>query len=163
MQDAFESFVEMRKKIKSPMSDNAIVRCINRLKKLSGEDEQLAIKILNQSEDNCWKDIYPLKDHPQNLAKNPSYDDEQDKLRKQLLDEYRHLCDVIPGCDAHNDKKIQAKFWRLVKADDINVSIRRAQQIGIQASQTVNTRDISIGEFLDELSSRNSSDKQSAD
>ena len=58
----------MRKKQKKPMTDNALNRLCQKLKKLS-DNPGVQIAILNQSEDNCWLDIYPLKqDKPQKGA-----------------------------------------------------------------------------------------------
>ena len=65
VQEAIKSFMAMRKKQKKPMTDNAINRLCQKLKKLSSNPGD-QIKILNRSEDNCWLDIYPLKqDKPQ--------------------------------------------------------------------------------------------------
>lgn len=61
LNQAFLDFMDMRKKIKKPMTDNAITRMMNKLEKLSGGDNDLAIKILNQSTDFCWQDVYALK------------------------------------------------------------------------------------------------------
>lgn len=60
VQAAIKSFLAMRKKQKKPMTDNALKRMLSKLKKLSS-DPQEQVKILNQSEDACWLDIYPLK------------------------------------------------------------------------------------------------------
>ena len=65
VQDAIKSFMDMRKKQKKPMTDNTLNRLCQKLKKLS-DNPGVQIAILNQSEDNCWLDIYPLKqDKPQ--------------------------------------------------------------------------------------------------
>lgn len=59
---AFKEFVTMRNKIKKPLATKqAIARMMNRLEKLSSGDDYLAIKILHQSTDHCWQDIYELK------------------------------------------------------------------------------------------------------
>ena len=61
VRSAFDDFAKMRKtKLKKPMTDNAVKRMLNKLYSLSTE-ESIQIAILNQSEDNCWLDIYPLK------------------------------------------------------------------------------------------------------
>ena len=58
---AFTEFAEMRKTIKKPISTEATVkRILNKLDKLADTDED-KIKILNQSTDNCWQDVYELK------------------------------------------------------------------------------------------------------
>lgn len=58
---AFCDFVEMRKKIKAPLStERAIALSMNKLQKLSGGDNDLAIEILNQSIMNSWKGLFEL-------------------------------------------------------------------------------------------------------
>ena len=69
VQDAIKSFMSMRKKQKKPMTENAINRLVKKLKDLSS-DPQEQIKILNQSEDACWLDIYPLKTDKQKQRTN---------------------------------------------------------------------------------------------
>lgn len=76
VRSAFDDFAKMRKtKLKKPMTDNAVKRMLNKLNSLS-TDESIQIAILNQSEDNCWLDIYPLKtDKPkQQKSSNPFLD-----------------------------------------------------------------------------------------
>ena len=76
VRSAFDDFAKMRKtKLKKPMTDNAVKRMLNKLNSLS-TDEATQIAILNQSEDNCWLDIYPLKtDKPkQQNGGNPFLD-----------------------------------------------------------------------------------------
>lgn len=58
---AFNEFLEMRKKIRKPTTPRAIELVKNKLVQMSNNDEELAIKILNQSIVNSWQDIYPLK------------------------------------------------------------------------------------------------------
>ena len=63
LENAFQEFLTMRKNIKKPIStQQAITRMINRIEKLSGGDDDLAIKIINQSTDHRWQDVYALKD-----------------------------------------------------------------------------------------------------
>ncbi|MGF7145325.1 putative phage replisome organizer [Anaerotaenia torta] len=64
----FLDFVDMRKKIKSPMTERAISMMI---KKINDLDNDTAIGMLEQSIINCWKDIYPLKDNKQ--GNKPDY------------------------------------------------------------------------------------------
>ena len=76
VRSAFEDFAKMRKtKLKKPMTDNAVKRMLNKLYSLSTE-ESIQIAILNQSEDNCWLDIYPLKTEKptQQKGSNPFLD-----------------------------------------------------------------------------------------
>lgn len=63
LDSAFKEFLVMRNKIKKPIATNqALTRIMNRIEKLSGGDNDLAIKILNQSTDHCWQDVYELKE-----------------------------------------------------------------------------------------------------
>lgn len=58
---AFADYVDMRKKIKAPMTDRAIELSIKRLTKLSDGDNDKAIKIIEQSIMNSWKGLFELK------------------------------------------------------------------------------------------------------
>lgn len=59
--EAFESYAEMRKQIKKPLTDKAKQMVMNKLNKLSG-DERTQIAILDQSTLNCWQGVFELKD-----------------------------------------------------------------------------------------------------
>lgn len=62
LNNAFKEFLTMRNKIKKPLATKqALTRMMNKINKLSGGDNDLAIKILNQSTDHCWQDVYELK------------------------------------------------------------------------------------------------------
>lgn len=62
LNQAFLDFMKMRKSIKKPMTDRAITRAMNSLQNLSGGDNDLAIRILEQSIFHCWQDLYELKE-----------------------------------------------------------------------------------------------------
>ena len=66
LNDTFLDYIEMRKKIRSPMTERAITIFLNKLKKLADRnghfDNDLAIEIIEQSIVNDWKSIYPLTD-----------------------------------------------------------------------------------------------------
>ena len=72
LNQAFIDFVEMRKKIKKPMTDRAVTLAKNKLAKYAAipfsDDINTvqAIKILEQSILNSWQDVYPLKENKQN-------------------------------------------------------------------------------------------------
>lgn len=72
LNQAFIDFVEMRKRIKKPMTDRAIKMALNKLKKLAANkitnefDVDVAIAILEQSIFKSWTDLYPLKDENKN-------------------------------------------------------------------------------------------------
>ena len=52
----------MRKKIKKPMTDRAVELAIKKLNELSGGDNDIAIKIIEQSVMNSWQGLFPLKE-----------------------------------------------------------------------------------------------------
>lgn len=62
-------FIKMRKLIKKPMTDRALTNLLSRLKRLSRGDNETADKILNQSIDKAWQDIYELKTDKQEAGK----------------------------------------------------------------------------------------------
>ena len=62
LDEAFNEYVTMRKRIKKPIcTDKALHRAMNTLEKLSSGDNDLAVKILNQSVDHCWQGLFELK------------------------------------------------------------------------------------------------------
>lgn len=62
LNEAFKDFIEMRKKIRKPMTDKAISLAISKLNKLSNNETNKAIAILNQSIESSWTGLYPLHD-----------------------------------------------------------------------------------------------------
>lgn len=77
--NAFQEFLTMRKNIKKPIStQQAITRMLNKIEKLSGGDDDLAIKIINQSTDHCWQDVYALKDAGSSPNTKTVYDEWRD-------------------------------------------------------------------------------------
>ncbi len=77
LNSAFKEFLVMRNKIKKPIATKqALTRMMNKIEKLSGGDNDLAIKILNQSTDHCWQDVYELKEDKKSnfYAKNGERD-----------------------------------------------------------------------------------------
>lgn len=59
LEKTFSDFMEMRKKIRKPMTDRAIELMICKLNKY---EPDIAIKMLEQSIVNCWQDVFELKD-----------------------------------------------------------------------------------------------------
>lgn len=84
LDNAFKEFLTMRNKIKKPLATKqALTRMKNKIERLSGGDNDVAIQILNQSTDNCWQDVYELKD---NRYKN-SFSRNREK---DILNEWRN-------------------------------------------------------------------------
>lgn len=67
LNQAFCDFVEMREKIKKPMTNRAVTLAMNKLQGLAtlpssdSMDNELAIKILEQSTMFCYQGLFPLK------------------------------------------------------------------------------------------------------
>lgn len=57
---AFEDFLKMRKSIKKPATDRAISMLVNKLKELSGGDEELAVAIIDKAILKNWLSFYDL-------------------------------------------------------------------------------------------------------
>ena len=67
----FSDYVDMRKKIKAPMTEQAIKLAKSSLHKLSGGSKETALLILEQSIMNSWKGLFALKeDKPKNKFNN---------------------------------------------------------------------------------------------
>lgn len=65
---AFKAYVQMRVKIKKPMTDRAIELAMKELEKLSGGDADTAVAILEQSILNSWQGLFALKDRQQKVG-----------------------------------------------------------------------------------------------
>lgn len=73
LNQAFLDYAEMRKVIKTPLTDRAVVLEVKKLEQLAPGDRDKQIAILEQSTTHCWRGLYPLK---------PDGDDEDDWLRE---------------------------------------------------------------------------------
>ena len=66
LREALREFEKMREKIKRPLTDGAKERLVLKLRKEFPPEQW--IPILNQSTDNCWRGIFPLRDEKQEGA-----------------------------------------------------------------------------------------------
>ena len=79
LNQAFIDYVEMRKKIKKPLAtERAIKLAMNNLQKLSNGDNDVAIKILEQSIVGSWQGLYPLKNESVKQSGKSVYDEWRD-------------------------------------------------------------------------------------
>ena len=75
LESAFQEYLTMRKKIKKPIcTEMALHRAMNTIEKLSKGDNDLAVKILNQSVDHCWQGLFALKDNEPHSANKGTID-----------------------------------------------------------------------------------------
>ena len=63
----FLEFIEMRIKIKKPPTEKSLHLSIKKLRELSGDKKNIAIKIIENSIEANWQTFYPLKE---NTTKN---------------------------------------------------------------------------------------------
>lgn len=89
--ESVKGYIEMRKTIKKPLTDKALVMVFAKLDKLSKNDAE-KIEILNQSVMNCWQGVFPLrKDNNQGKPqqnKKPDFKEREydyDALERKLL------------------------------------------------------------------------------
>lgn len=80
---AFDNWVQMRKKMKSGITEHAIQLGKEELRKLSGGKSETAIAIINQSILNSWKGFFPLKTQNNVSTTNRN---ELDQLLEQSID-----------------------------------------------------------------------------
>lgn len=87
LNSAFKEFLVMRNKIKKPIATKqALARMMNKIEKLSGGDNDLAINILNQSTDHCWQDVYELKEDKQNFrSENKNFQNQSKQAKFERL------------------------------------------------------------------------------
>ena len=60
LQETIIDFIKMRKDIKKPVTERALKGILNKLDKLATIDN-IKIKILENSIENCWQGVFPLK------------------------------------------------------------------------------------------------------
>ena len=82
--EAFESYMKMRKSIKKPMTENSVKRMLKKLEKIG--NEETAIKMLNQSEDKCWLDVYEVKEGNNGNSNNTRYSRKQEDRHSKKPD-----------------------------------------------------------------------------
>ena len=90
LKETLYEFIKMRTMIKKPLTDRALQMIITKLRKLSSNNNDLAIEILNQSIINNWQDIYELKSNNKQKLQVKTGGDAIDELLKQELEKERN-------------------------------------------------------------------------
>lgn len=87
-EEDWNGFVEMRKKIKAPLTERAKKMALESLRKLreSGQDPNL---VLQQSEFNDWKGLFPVKGQSNSLQNTVSRITDR-SWADQIIIEKRH-------------------------------------------------------------------------
>lgn len=68
--DVWDDFVEMRKKLKKPVTDGVIKRLVPKLEKLRDESGHAMNDVLGQSILKGWQDVFPIKQEGSNHESN---------------------------------------------------------------------------------------------
>jgi hypothetical protein len=61
VEEVFQDFLTIRKKLKAVNSDRAIKSLVSKINEYSDGNPNTAIKVIEQSIENSWKGIFPLK------------------------------------------------------------------------------------------------------
>ena len=96
LNQAILDFIDFRKKIRATMTDGAITLMLNKLNKMTADNNE-KIEILEQSVMNGWKSVYPIKRNKQSPNSNKFNDFPQrertakdyEDLEKKLLNKGR--------------------------------------------------------------------------
>lgn len=60
--ESLDAFIEMRNKIKAPLTGEGLKRIISKVNKLSGGDMDIANEIIMQSVERSWRGIFPIRE-----------------------------------------------------------------------------------------------------
>ncbi len=88
IKEEWDAYVQMRTKIKKPLTDYAASLALKELERLAPNNPEQQKKILNQSTFKCWQGLFPLKaediGNSSPVTKEPwakNYDDDEDFLK----------------------------------------------------------------------------------
>ena len=83
LKDLYYEYIKMRKLIKSPMTDRALVMLINKVNELEPLDVNRQKQLLETAIMNNWKSVYPLKNEKQVFNTQPSGNPFLDMLEEE--------------------------------------------------------------------------------
>lgn len=86
LNEAFIAYLDMRKQIKKPATENAVQLARSKLMKLARGDPDTAVAILEQSIFNSWQGLFELKEQPTKKLTFNDYsrhDYDMDELRRR--------------------------------------------------------------------------------
>lgn len=89
----WEAFVEMRKKVKAPLTDLAIRNIWEELLKLEADGDSPA-EVLMQSVTNAWRFVFPLKKQRWHKSKNSYINDQALEEFNRRIDEQERVIDA---------------------------------------------------------------------
>lgn len=93
LKESLNAFIDMRKKIKKPLTNYAFKLILNKLNKLAIENKT-KILILNQSIRNSWQDVYEIHDR-NDVLKNKNNDEDEENKHEATQEEMDELLRII--------------------------------------------------------------------
>lgn len=127
---AIQGFVEMRKKMKKPLTDRALELQIKSLKNLTDINSPEAIAIVNQSVERGWMSFYPLKQGtaiPQTRAAAEDVRKKNEAAVKELKVKLEALKNAKKQIEADFEvERNQDNFKRLA---DVRADIARVEDL----------------------------------
>ena len=85
LEGAIGEFKAFRKSMKAPLTDLAEQKMRNELQRLAGDNDDMKIRIIDQSIRNGWKGVFPLKEEYRRNAANYEQHRANDDELKHLL------------------------------------------------------------------------------
>lgn len=98
LKEVLQGWMEMRKKMKKPLTERAAELNLNDLQKLSGGDERLMVPIVLQSIKRGWQGFYALKE-----AKAPQAAPQSNGSVEDLINDLSKFADTLPEDNGHWD------------------------------------------------------------
>ena len=68
LQEVVQQFVKMRKTIKAPVTEYSLRLIIKKAKKLGDDDIPVVEQIIQQSIENAWRGVFPLKTQTKEIS-----------------------------------------------------------------------------------------------
>ena len=110
----------MRKTIKKPITDRALKGILNKLDKLSNNN-QIKIEILEQSIERCWIGVFPLKENKKYSINNITQSANSIPQSKKFIPHYK-----VPG-----ENKVGVRVnetFRQYDPDELEKLLRESQK-----------------------------------
>lgn len=85
LKEALEKWLSYKKELKKMYKPIGLRECIKKLERFSGNNPDVAMRIVNESISNGWSGLFPLKDKQENFK---DYDDDDDLTPAEWLAKY---------------------------------------------------------------------------
>ena len=94
LKNLYYEFIKMRKLIKSPMTDRALITLIDKVNKLEPTNIERRKQLLENSIVNNWKSVYPLKDDETDVKSDRQKSFENQNNKKPQRSRFNNYEDV---------------------------------------------------------------------